>query len=254
MRPRFGGFGAADRGGLGDERPDVRDLERGVEAPLEADRRRRLRAHRLAAEGAGDVAGEHLDPVRELEQAVERVEEPFGALGGADCKVGPGGVADEERVAGQHEPRLIAAGGIGHGQAAVLGAMAGSVDHAERDRADLDRIAVDHRIARVVDLGQRVDADRDAVLEREPAVPGHMVGVRVRLDRPHDPEPVALGLVEQRLDREGGIDEHGNAGFFVSHEVTRAPEIAVQKLVEDHQRDGSTLLRYPSGSERRRKK
>ena len=55
------------------------------------------------------MPGEHLDPVRELEQAMERVEEPFGALGGADREVGPGGVADEERVAGQHEPRLIAA-------------------------------------------------------------------------------------------------------------------------------------------------
>ena len=118
----------------------------------------------------------------------------------------------------------------------MLGPVAGGVDHAERDRADLDRVAVDHRIARVVDLGQRVDADRDAVLEREPAVPGDMVGVRVRLDRPDDPETPALGLLEQRLDREGGIDEHGNAGFFVSHEVTRAAEIAVQELVEDHAR------------------
>ena len=52
---------------------------------------------------------EHLDAVGELEQAVQRVEQPFGALRGTHGEVGPGGIADEERVARQHEPRLIAA-------------------------------------------------------------------------------------------------------------------------------------------------
>ena len=92
------------------------------------------------------------------------------------------------------------------------------------------------------------------MLEREAAVPGDVVGVRVRLDRPDDPEPAPLGLREQRLDRERRVDEHGDAGFFVSHEVTRAAEIAVQELMEDHECDRSTRSRYPSGSERRRKK
>ena len=63
---------------------------------------------------------------------------------------------------------------------------------------------------------------------------GDVVGVRVRLDRSYDPKPAPLGLVEQRLDRKRRIDEHGDAGFVVSHEVTRTSEIAVQELVEDH--------------------
>ena len=67
---------------------------------------------------------EHLDAVGELEKAVERVVEPFGALGCTDGEVGPGGVADEQRVTGQHEPGLIAARGVDHGQAAVLGPVA----------------------------------------------------------------------------------------------------------------------------------
>ncbi len=233
----------ADRGRLRDERCHGADLKRRVEPPLEADRRRGLRAHRLAAERAGDVTREDLDAVGELEQAVERVVEPLGALGCTDGEVGPGGVADEERVAGQHEPGLIAARGVDDGQAAVLGPVAGRVDHAQGDGADLDRVAVDHRIVRVVDLGRRVDADRNAVLEREAAVPGDVVGVRVRLDRSHDPEPAPLGLGEQRLDRKRRVDEHGDAGFFVSHEVTRAAEIAVQELVEDH---GATVAPGPA--------
>ena len=48
-------------------------------------------------------------PSRELEQPAQRVEEPLGALARADREVGPGGVADEERVAREHEPRLVAA-------------------------------------------------------------------------------------------------------------------------------------------------
>ena len=36
----------------------------------------------------------------------ERVEEPLGALARLDGEVGPRGVSDEERVAGQDDPRL----------------------------------------------------------------------------------------------------------------------------------------------------
>ena len=169
--------------------------------------------------------------------------EPLGALDCTDGEVGPGGVADEHRVTGQHEPGLIAARGVDHGQAAVLGPVAGRVDHAQDDGTDLDRVSVDHRIVRVVDLGRRVDADRNAVLEGEAAVPGDVVGVRVRLDRSHDPKPALLGLGEQRLDRKRRVDDHGDARFFVSHEVTRATEIAVQELMEDH---GATVAPGPA--------
>ena len=133
------------------------------------------------------MAGEHLDAVGELEQPAQRVEEPFGALQGPDREIGPGGVADEERVAGEHEPGLVAARVVDDREAAVLGPVAGRVDDAERDGADLDLVAVAHRVVRVVDAGVGVHADGDAVLEREPAVPGDVVGVGVRLDRADDP-------------------------------------------------------------------
>ena len=102
----FGGRGAEIAGGLGDEERDVVVRERRVEAPLEADRRRRLRAHRLAAERAGDVARVDLDAVSELDEPAQRVEEALRALARLDREVGPRGVADEERVAGEDDPRL----------------------------------------------------------------------------------------------------------------------------------------------------
>ena len=104
----FGGFGADTEPTRRRTRARARSGAR-VEAALEADRRRRLRAHRLAAERAGDVAGVDLDPVGELEQPPQRVEEALGALLRADGEVGSGGVADEERVAGEDEPGLVGA-------------------------------------------------------------------------------------------------------------------------------------------------
>ncbi len=108
MRSMFGG-----RGGCGPtacrEEVVVRLGERVVEAALEADRRRRLRAHRGAAERSGDVARVDLDAVAEVDEPVQRVEEIFGAVVSLHREVGPRGVADEERVAREHEPRLVAA-------------------------------------------------------------------------------------------------------------------------------------------------
>ena len=86
-------------------------LQRVVEAPLEADRRGRLRAHPLAAERAGDVAGEHLDAVGAARAAAGASRKrPSAPSLRADGEVGPGSVADEERVARQHEPRLARPG------------------------------------------------------------------------------------------------------------------------------------------------
>ena len=180
------------------------------------------------------MTGKHLDAVGELEQAAQRVEEPLRALLRTDREVGPRRVADEERVAGEHEPRLVAARVVDDREAAVLRPVAGRVDDAEGDGTDLDRVAVVHRVVRVVDAGCDVDADRDAVLEREPAVAGDVVGVRVRLDRAHDAQSVPVGLLQERLDRERRVDEHRDARLLVADEVTRAAEIVVQELMEDH--------------------
>ena len=110
IRSMFGGRGGATAADVVDERPrSLDDAERRVEPALEADRRRRLRAHPRAAERAGDVAGEDLDAVAEVDEPAQAVEEAARAVERRHGEVGPRGVADEERVAGQHEPRLVAA-------------------------------------------------------------------------------------------------------------------------------------------------
>ena len=55
--------------------------------------------------------------------------------------------------------------------------------------------------------------------------------------------PAPLRFLQERLDRERRIDEHGDAGLFVSHEVTRTAQVVVQELMEDH---GATVAPGPA--------
>ncbi len=110
------------------------------------------------------------------------MELPLGSLLRLDGEVGPPGVADEEAVAGEHEPRLVAARAVGHREAAVLGTVPGRVDRANDDVADLDLRPVLERLVLEGRARDRVDAHGNAVLEREPSVARDVVGVRVRLE------------------------------------------------------------------------
>ena len=194
--------------------------------PLRADRRDLVAAQPGAAERAAGVAGIDLDVVRQLGEPPQRGEQVLGALARVDGEVGPRRVADQQRVAGQQVAL--------DEEAAVLGPVAGRVQHLDRERADDQLVAVRERLARVLGLGQRVDRDRHAVLEREAAVPGDVVGVVVRLEHAHDPHARLLGRLEVRLDRVGGVDDHRLAGRLVTDQVGRAAEIVVDELLEDH--------------------
>jgi hypothetical protein len=116
----------------------------------------------------------------------------------------------------------------------VLGPVAGRVQAAEYDRPDRDLIAVRHRVVRELSAGTGVDADRDPMLEREPAVARKVIRVRVRLDRAHDAYAAPLGLLEVLLDCERRIDDHGLARRLVADEIGRTSERVVDELREDH--------------------
>ncbi len=180
------------------------------------------------------MAGEHLDAVGQLHQPPQRVKEPFRALGRADREVGARGVADEERVAGEHEPGLVRAQPVDHREATVLGPVAGRVDAAHRDVADHDLRAVLERVVGVLDHRPRMDGHRDVVLERETAVPRDVVGMGVGLDRPHDPDVEPVRLREHVLDRVRRVDDDRLARLLAADEVRGATEVAVQDLREEH--------------------
>jgi hypothetical protein len=164
------------------------------------------------------------------------VEHALRAFHRPDREVGSGGVADEQRVARQQEPRLVRAGRVRDSEAAVLGPVAGRVDAAEPHVPDDELGAVLERVAGVPRLGERVDADGHAVVDGEPAVARDVVGVGVRLERPHDAGLEAFRFGEDRLDREVRVDDHDLAGLLAPDEIRGAAEVVVEDLCEEHGR------------------
>ena len=121
------------------------------------------------------------------------------------------------------------------------------MDDADLDLADGDHVAVLNRVVVVGWLGERVDRDACAVLEREAAVSRDVVGVVVRLDDANDLHAVPLRLGDVLLDRVRGIDDDRLARGFGADEVRRAAEVGIDELAEEH---GGTPLLLPgiSGS------
>src|SRR5206468_5441035 len=103
-------------------------------------------------------------PLRKAGEALERVVQRRSALGCLDGEIGAGSVTDQERIAGQEMPVRE--------ETAMLRPVPRCVEHADRDVADRHLVAVLDRLERVFGLGERMDADRDAVLEGEAPVPG----------------------------------------------------------------------------------
>ena len=73
-----------------------------------------------------------------------------------------------------------------------------------------------------------------AVLEREAAVTGDVVGVVVRLEHAHDPHAGPLRRLEVVLDRVGGVDDDRLAGRLVADQVGGAAEVVVHELLKEH--------------------
>ena len=115
----------------------------------------------------------------------------------------------------------------------MLGPVPGRVDvRAVTEPPHL--VAVLERLVGIRGPGVAVDGDRDPMFEREPAVAGDMVGVRVRLQHAHDPHALLLGRHQVLLDRVGGVDQQRLARVGVTDEVGGAPEVLVDELPEQH--------------------
>ena len=83
--------------------------------------------------------------------------------------------------------------------------------------------------------GSAIGDDRDGqpVLEREAAVAGDVVGVRVGLEHALDPHALLLCGLEILLDRERGVDDDRDAGLCVTDQIRGAAEILVHELPEE---------------------
>ena len=161
-------------------------------------------------------------------------------------QVGPRCVADEERVTGEHEPRLVAARPVDHRKCAMLGPMPGCAHSSYDDASELDLRSILQRVVREARLRRLVDPDRQSVLEGEPAVAGDVIGVGVRLEYADKLDLVLRRRVQILLDGESGIDDDRLPRLLVADEIRGAPEIVVDELSKEHGRDRSTRCGYIS--------
>ena len=157
IRSMFGGRGGRPPGRLGDELVTSSDVSSRVEAPLEADRRRRLRAHAAPQSEPATWPGKTSTPSASSSSRRRRVEQALGALARLDREIGPGRVADEQRVAGEDEPGLVGATAVGDREAAVLRPVAGRVDARGSRRRRARSRAVLQRVVRELGLGGGMD-------------------------------------------------------------------------------------------------
>ena len=212
-----------------------------VEAALEPDRRARLLAHAgAAAERAADMPGPHLREVAESEEALHRGVQPARALLLVDREIGPGDIADEERVARDDEPGLRATALVRDQVGGVLGPVARRRERGDRDLPDPHRVPVGQRLVREVDARRGGDVDGRARRLRQPALAGDVVCVVVRLQHVRDREAVLLGEPEVVLDVPLRVDHDRLAP--VRDDVGSAAEVLVQHLAEEHCRADSTPL------------
>ena len=106
---------------------------------------------------------------------------------------------------------------------------------AQHDSAELQLHAVVEHVVWIGGVCCAVDRHRDAVVEREPAVAGEVVGVGMRLDRADDLHAAPGRGLEHRLDRVRRIDDRGDACILVADQIRRAAEVVVQELLEQHE-------------------
>jgi hypothetical protein len=221
----------------------VLELQQAVVATLECNRRADLHVHRrAAAQRAAHMARPHFAFPRQRQQrVVQGMEDPVGALLLLDREVGSRDVADEQRVAAEHRPRLEASRPVDQGKRRVLGPVSRRVHGADRDAAQLELPAIVERLVLIVRGRQPVDVDRRAGRRGEAAVAGDVVGVIVGLEDVLDPHAHVAGHRQVVLDVELRVDHGGDAGVLVADQVGAAAEVVVDELAEDH-------LSAPTGS------
>ena len=179
------------------------------------------------------------------QRVVQRAEDAARALVLVDGEVGPRDVADEQGVAGQHGPRLVAARGVDERERGVLGAVAGRVQRAHAQRAELELPAVVERLVVVVGRGVAVDVDRRAGGGGQPPVAGDVVGVVVGLEDVLDAHADVAREAQVLVDVEPRVDDRGDARVLVADQVARAAEVVVGELAEDHRTSATPRATLP---------
>ena len=185
------------------------------------------------------------------ELLVHRAEDAARAVLLLDREIRAGDVADEQRVAGQHRPGIVAAGGVDQRVGGVLRAVTGRVERAHDDPPQLELPAVLDRLVFIFRASLAVDVDAGAGRHGEAAMARDVIGVGVRLEHVLDVHAEIAREAQVDGDVEPRVDDGGHARVLVADQVGGAAEVVVGDLTEDHPRDTNGLLsprRPPTGA------
>ena len=178
--------------------------------------------------------------VRQREQplgqrAVERARHRLDGVLAVGVEVRAAGVADEQGVAGEHEPGLLAAGVVGDDVGVVRGRVAGRGQRLQLGVAEAHDLAVGQRVVVELDAGALGQVGRGARARDELGQARDVVGLHVRLEHRDDRRALRLGEREVAVDEiDVRVDHRECAVRLAAQEIRGAGGVVVEQLAEVH--------------------
>jgi hypothetical protein len=186
------------------------------------------------------VRGEQDEVVWQAEQllgerAVQRPGHVIDGVHAACVQVRPAGVADEQRIAREDEPRVSRACMVGHDVGVMSRSVTGRRDGLKLGVAELDELLVGKRMMVEVDPGSGGQVCRCAGALDEAGKSGDVVGLEVCFD--HRDDARALPLRERAVvvdEIDVGVDDCEFPGGLAPEHVRGARGVFVEQLTEVH--------------------
>ena len=169
------------------------------------------------------------------QRAVQRARHLLDCVLAMSMEIGAAGIADQQRVAGQHQPRLIRAAAVRDQVRVVRGRMPWGGERLDLSVAKLDDLAIGERM--MIELNSRSARQirRGARAPDELAHPGDVVGLHVRVQHRDDRRALRLGDPDVCIDEVDVRLDHRQLrlGLAPKH-VRGARRLVVKQLPEEH--------------------
>ena len=181
------------------------------------------------------MTGPDLDVVRQSSNALQRPEERarrlLDLLSGHG-EIGSRHIPDKQRIAAEHEARVLAARGVGDEERHVLGSMPGCRKRLQPHRTDLNARSPAQQLVGGRDAAAGRKVCNGTCRRDQPVATRDVIGVHMRVDNMANNESVGASERQVRLDIQRGIDHDRLAA--IGKKVGRTGEILVDDLPEDH--------------------
>jgi hypothetical protein len=169
------------------------------------------------------------------QRAIQGAPHVLDAERATGVQVGAPDVADEQRVAGQHEPGLVAAAVVGDDVGVMRRRVPGRGHREHLGIAEADDIAVGERMVVEGDSGCVGEVGRRARARDELGQPRDVVGVHVGLEDRDDRHALGLRLRDVAVDEVDVRIGHGEGAVgLAAEQVGRARGLVVEELAEVH--------------------